>query len=262
MRGELACHYIERLLPERMLNVSVHVPGNPDKAARIADFTRRKSNKKLIKLEQQINFAELERIQKRYLEKIPRNQELTPTKSPLRLESSNFKKPLVALDLSKRSMSVQKSDLWRSLSPVRKLDALQPIRSIEKLNKVIEQCKDFTRSYSKTSTSAVDKEKEHAFVPLKFLIDESHRSLTYQQPISLRNAIKLRKRENRDDDENFRSPLITERFRQDSLNLTSRVNRFRGRKTRTKKHTDSYTLLLMQVDRQLKECLEQDQEFR
>mmetsp|Transcript_28801 Transcript_28801/g.51260 ORF Transcript_28801/g.51260 Transcript_28801/m.51260 type:complete len:257 (-) Transcript_28801:1702-2472(-) len=247
-----------------MLNDSIHVYGNPDKAARIAEAARLKSSKKLKQIEKQIDYAELQRIQIRYMKNAKARGKAPSNKSPLHLNLTNYKKFNSPLSMTGRSQSVQKSGLRSrreltdrehlsntSLSPLNRKSALMNAKSIERVNTIISQCKDFSRSYSKDTYHV---NRDQAFVPLKYLLDESQRCLTYSRPISLEKAVKLRKREEKNDEDNFLVPLITERFRQDNFNLTTRVNKLRkGTRTRTRKHQNSYTLLLMEIDQRIQE---------
>jgi hypothetical protein len=260
MKTDLADSLLNRILPEQLHNDRLHVFGNPDKAARFAKFSKLRFNEKLEKLNRKVDFAELKRIQDLYSAKRRHNSleplhhpsdPTTPVKSRPRLGYNDDNKPR----LVQRSFSVvkhrrihSKCITEHSSGPSRSQLSCSPPRvlkqpnseSKERLDRLISRCHDFPKSLKVVERRLY---KDWSYEPLKYLLSESERSLNYSQAIPLKNAVRIRRKEEKDNHDNFMKPAITERFRQENYALSERISKMRRRKPEKAKQSVSYSRL-------------------
>jgi hypothetical protein len=114
-----------------MLNESVHVFGNPDKAARKAELAQMRSNKRLKELERHLNYSELARLQQHY----PKSPLGTPRPKLRVLKPANS---------TSRSLSGHRKCL-----PLLKERQLGSPPNKEGFSSLISQCVNFSNFYSR-----------------------------------------------------------------------------------------------------------------
>jgi hypothetical protein len=258
MKTDLADSLLNRLLPEKLLNDRQHVFGNPDKAARFAKLSKQSFKEKLEKLNRKVDFAELKRIQGLYRAKRRHNSleplhsdPTSPSKSRQRLGHDDDNKPR----LVQRSFSVikhrriqSKRITEHSTGPLRSKYSSSPPRALkprktgskERLDRLISKCNDFPKTLKVVERRLY---KDCSYEPLKFLLNESERSLNYPQAIPLKDAVRIRRKEEKDNQDNFMMPAITERFRQDSYNLSEKIGKMRRRRPLKSRQSASYSRL-------------------
>lgn len=206
-RNNIACFYLSRLLPDRLINESKHIFGNPEKAARYSKLSRDRSNEKIKKLLERVDLRKIARVKMRSLKTDRRGPTNSPSLLSRREDSfdpfgevpgpryisnrndeffQQVKSPPTLRSLSvqrlpRKNSSKKLEATQKSLSPLKQTNMVNRSGSLERLEKLINECSSFNQAYYKRA----DISKPYEFDPLINTLFESERGLSYKNSVKV-----------------------------------------------------------------------------